>query len=128
MFSLGSSGAPQIAARLDSLLRALEDHERVGQIFLAGAQAMRDDAKSRVDVRTGHLRDNIFAAARRTSRYPMAVVGVRWKDVPYCWDVEFGTTKMAARPFLRPAAVAAAEAALERAAEAGRAFLEAAVL
>jgi HK97 gp10 family phage protein len=115
----------------------------------AGAKVMMNAVKETAPVRTGELRANIRAFKRRgqpnEARYSVGVRGLTRKfgntpqnrrlrrvgkkyrvDGPgfYARFVEFGTSKMAARPFMRPAflantdrAIAAVKARLERAVE-----------
>lgn len=95
------------------------------------AKPMRDDAIARAPVDTGNLKANVYlyrdrnpAAVGANERY---IIGVRQKrrkyartqlnrrlgrigksfalrgDAYYWWFVEFGTERMSARPFLRPA-------------------------
>ena len=94
----------------------------------AGARVFRDAAKQTVPVRTGLLKASITAFKRRgpdnVAKHTVGVRGVRLKyantaenrrkrrvgkkyqaDGPafYGKFVEFGTSKMAAKPFMRPA-------------------------
>ena len=104
--------------------------EKLGEKVLngalyAGAKLVVDDAKVKVPVRTGELRRNIRARRatkkQRGDLTAAVVVGVRRltkkqiasirkkkgrenaSDAFYWRFLEFGTSKMAARPFLRPA-------------------------
>jgi HK97 gp10 family phage protein len=105
----------------------------------ATAAVFRDEAKSLAPVATGNLRDHISifkrAADGNTAHYAIGVrpiklnakskkvlrilkraTGKRTSIVgdPYYWRfIEFGTSKMAARPFLRPAFESQKSAALE---------------
>jgi HK97 gp10 family phage protein len=73
-------------ADLPEVRRALEEM----------AEAGAADARRRVPVDTGRLRDGIRAEATED--------GARWgvEGVPYADDVEFGTFDTRAQPFLRP--------------------------
>lgn len=80
----------------------------------AGAEVIRKDAVSRVPVDTGRLKKSIykkqireksnnlqqtfFVGARNGKKYRQAD-----KDAYYWRFLEFGTSKLPARPFLRPA-------------------------
>lgn len=118
------------------------------------AKIIRDDAEARAPVLTGNLRANIYVYRDRNPRASTGaaeryLIGVRTKkrryadtrlnrrmrrvgknftirgDAFYWWFVEFGTSKIGARPFLRPAfeqnkhkAVAEFTTALSRAVDA----------
>ena len=91
--------------------------------LLSGAKLVVDDAKRRAPLLTGELRRNIRAIPnRRDKRYAATVdIGVRKltkkqlrklrmkasranASDPFYWRfLEFGTSRMRARPFLRPA-------------------------
>lgn len=103
----------------------------IRRALFKAAKPMRDDAQARAPVATGNLRANVYmyrdrnpAAVGANERY---IIGVRQQrrkyartqlnrrlgrigksyalrgDAYYWWFVEFGTEKMAAQPFLRPA-------------------------
>ena len=69
----------------------------------AAAKPVVEEAKKRVPVRTGKLRDNIVKSVSASGkRGAFARIGFRRKAF-YGQFVETGTSKMPARPFLRPA-------------------------
>lgn len=122
-FTLEITGLREMADKVKRLSESLDDPDKLSPMFLAGAQVIRDRAKAIAPRRTGLLADNIFAGKRRT-KAPSAVVGIRRKKVPYCWFVEYGTPKMAAQPFMRPAAQGAAGEVLQKAYDVGRGIVE----
>lgn len=65
---------------------------------LAAALAIEAHAKTIVPVRTGNLKNSIQTWREGPGMY---AVGTHVEYAPY---VEFGTRRMAARPYLRPAA------------------------
>ena len=69
----------------------------------AGGLVIREAAKARVPVDEGELRDGLHVVMRTEGGQPVAKVATAKKTF---WGhfIEFGTVKMAARPFLRPAA------------------------
>jgi HK97 gp10 family phage protein len=82
--------------RIPALLAAVEANSRAA--VKATADKIRDDAKARVPVDTGFLRDSIVSESVTAGKEAEVWV---WAD--YGIHVEFGTYKMAARPFLTPA-------------------------
>jgi HK97 gp10 family phage protein len=78
----------------------------------SGVQAVFDDtaqrvvtrAEDRVARRTGLLHASIGWRSRPRSL--AAVVGIEGPDAYYWKFIEYGTVKMSARPFMRPAAMA----------------------
>lgn len=68
----------------------------------AAANVVRDEARRRAPVRTGNLRRNIATSVSVRRGQGSATVGPKPKAY-YGMFVELGTSKMAARPFLRPA-------------------------
>lgn len=98
----------------------------------AGARVIRDAAKENVPVDTGLLKSQIYAARRRTPEH-VATYSIRVRakgkvtkvrrlkgkyttaapPPVYGKFLEFGTSKMAARPWLRPALLSNADKAIE---------------
>lgn len=72
--------------------------QRAEATVLAVALAVEAHAKTIVPVRTGNLKNSIHTWREGPSHY---AVGTTVEYAPY---VEFGTRRMAARPYLRPAA------------------------
>lgn len=125
-------GLDQIVARLRALPEAVSG-KNGGPLRVALAKAaalVRDDAKAHAPVDTGALRDNIIMYRDRdpaqigaAEHYRVGVrrikltrkvkallrrirksASIRIKEDAYYWRfIEFGTSKMKARPFLRPA-------------------------
>lgn len=82
------------------------------ELLRKAGKPMLDDARARAPARTGKLRKNIYLARARdsTQQSPLIVIRVRRrgkagdpKNAYYWLFQELGTSKMAARPFLRPA-------------------------
>jgi HK97 gp10 family phage protein len=61
------------------------------------------EAEYGVPIRTGALKKSIQKEVKFTG--VGKIRGKIWTDSPYCLHVEFGTYKMQARPFMRPAFV-----------------------
>jgi HK97 gp10 family phage protein len=80
---------------------------------VAGGTLLRDEAKHYAPVDTGTLRDSIYLAFKdNKSNEQQIVYSVSWnsRTAPHGHLIEFGTYKMAAKPFLRPAYDAAPRA------------------
>ena len=117
-------GLRELQAAMRELPKNL-DRRILNAALMGGARLMVNHAKASVRVDTGTLRRNIRARpVRPVSHSATVIVGVRKlskKQIaafkkktgksgsanpsdPYYWRfVEFGTSKMSARPFLRPA-------------------------
>ena len=94
------------AAELDKVLKALP--KRMGERALvaavrAGANIIRDEARARVPVGTGRLRDEIVVKRIRTGQASLTMRLGPLRSSFYGMFFEFGTSIQAARPFLRPA-------------------------
>ncbi|WP_438396486.1 HK97-gp10 family putative phage morphogenesis protein [Caballeronia sp. DA-9] len=76
------------------------------QAAVAGARVFLEEERIRIPVRTGKGRDSLVVAydADVSLEGVIASYIVTWtKDAYYLRFVEFGTSKMAAKPFKRPA-------------------------
>lgn len=118
----------KLTAKLDGLTKAAEDAARPAA--QAGAEVFYNEVKQRVPVSAaphksgkktyspGTLRKAIYQAfADKESGDGKAVYRISWNKTHafYGRFVEFGTSKMAAKPFLRPAYDAARQKALKAA-------------
>jgi len=92
-------GITRLTAKLNALDAALPDAEeaKMRQALLR----IERDAKQIVPVDTGNLKGSIESRVIRNS--DGEVVGVVGSNVRYAPFIEFGTSKMSAQPFLRPA-------------------------
>jgi len=100
---------------LDDLAKAVEElkgrvsGKEVQDILLSGAFVIRDEARARVPVDTGRLRENIIATRGKPKGDETDVlVGVKYgKDgAPHAHLVEFGSSVQFPKPFFRPAVAA----------------------
>lgn len=94
--------------QLDRQLHSLPDKvagRALAAAVRAGARVVRDAARERAPVQTGTLQANIVIRNERSGSdaEKTALVAVRNHPAYYWRFVEFGTRKMAAHPFLRPA-------------------------
>lgn len=77
----------------------------------AGGQVILDDASRRVPVRTGRLKKSLRVKVRKSSRHgAIAKIGT---NAPHAHLLEFGTVRMGARPYMRPAFDSKREAAVD---------------
>jgi HK97 gp10 family phage protein len=115
--------------RLDTVIRSKE----VVQIFQLCGDFVADAARELVHVRSGELRDAIFARAYTRDTVPYVIIGVELvpKDghagVPYGHRIEFGGAGHPAYPFLRPAAEQSHEQIMRIAGEALTKLIQGAV-
>lgn len=138
MASITVSGLDEIGRALKDFPQIIGQKYLRRATFTAAA-LIESDAISRAPVRTGALRDHIAIFKRssdgNTAHYAIGVRGIRLNrkikkvlrilrrangtrtaiagDTYYWKYLEFGTAKMAARPFLRPAFEAQKEAATQ---------------
>ncbi len=84
----------------------------------AAAQVFYEETKQRVPVETGRLKSSIYQVfSKDNSGDGVAVYHISWnrRKAPHGHLVEFGTSKSAARPFLRPAFESVKESAVDAA-------------
>jgi HK97 gp10 family phage protein len=74
--------------------------EDVQQVVAETAYNIEADAKRLVPVDTGHLRRSISTELNMVTKGYQATVGT---NISYAQYIEFGTSKMDAKPFLIPA-------------------------
>ena len=106
-----------IALQVEGIEQRLKDAIRPAAY--AGAMVYYNEVRMRAPYRTGRLRDSIYIAHSDDNSQPgvRETYHVSWnkKQAPHGHLLEYGTRRMAARPFLRPAhdaAKARAEAAV----------------
>lgn len=76
--------------------------KQLKDILIKPAYVIRDEAKDLVPVRTGTLRDAIYATRGPEDKRGV-IVGVNGKKAPYAKYVEKGTSRTPAHPYFRPA-------------------------
>lgn len=105
------------ARELDQLLRQLPEKMAASALnssVRAGAKVIFDEAKARVPVDTGSLRDSIrIQKVKESGKTVVFKVGPD-KDRWYGIFTEFGTSLRAATPWLRPAFDVMAQKALDK--------------
>lgn len=126
--SVNLIGLGGLQAEFEKLAKAV-GNKVVRDAVMAGARVARDKARASAPVRSGKLKKNITVTRLKQSETPGgATAGIRVKkpsgktakarkrsgkkrkgnrfeyDAPYYWKfLEQGTSKMAAKPFIRPA-------------------------
>lgn len=101
-FSVTLSGFPELADSLEHLADSETVQEILGSAVVQGGVIVVTDAKRRVPVDTGNLQRSIHLEYATDAGDKQAAVEVG-TDVDYGKYVEFGTSRMAAQPYLRPA-------------------------
>lgn len=95
-------GDKEILAYLKTLDKEVKDI--LSEAAEAGAKIVYDDAKSKVPVDTGNLRDSIeMKEGKKTEKRAIWQVIINLKKAFYGAFVELGTKDRPARPFLRNA-------------------------
>lgn len=79
-----------------------------------GANVVRDEARAKAPVRTGNLKRKIRTRERSEEAGNMRFAVEVPRGAFYGLFLEYGTSKMAAKPFMRPAAENKTEAAVTK--------------
>lgn len=101
-------GIPELAKAIEKLQKKVSGDE-VRKVLMAGAMEIRDEARERAPEDTGRLKRNVIATYGKNRVSPKdeidVLVGVKYgKDGGnHAHLIEFGTSKMPAQPFFRPA-------------------------
>lgn len=66
-------------------------------------QTVQVDAISMCPVDTGHMQSKIHTELEVTQKGFVATCGINGEDCDYAGFVEYGTSRMSAQPFMRPA-------------------------
>jgi HK97 gp10 family phage protein len=110
------TGGKEIEARLRELGGAVSGRLGVNATK-AGARVIAAAARQRVPVRTGRLKKGITVVGDddlRRQGGSMRAAYATVKGVPYAHIVELGSSRMAAKPFLRPALDEYGQAAVDK--------------
>lgn len=93
------TGVKELQAKLLTISTKLPSI--VAQAVSEGAGVVENSAKSKVRVKTGNLKNSIEQKNKTQTSSKVSVdIGT---DVDYAAPNEYGTSKMSAQPFLRPA-------------------------
>lgn len=96
------SGEKELLRKLKSLSDEIAG-EYLKEAVLKGAEVIRQEASNKAPRRTGKLAANIIKEVKEIERDSATVEIGPAKEVFYGLFVERGTSRMQARPFLRPA-------------------------
>lgn len=97
---------------MDSLISKIENMGKVGtrienNTLKKAGQIIVDEAKNNVSVRTGNLKEGLkVSGVRKKDGKKFVLAGIQKGDnskIFYGKFLEFGTSKMSARPFMAPA-------------------------
>lgn len=106
------------AKEVEVVLRRLPNQVRgrvLRAVAMSGARVLRDAARQNAPVESGTLRESIVARGeRRAGRHEVRVKVGPLRTAFYGLFQEFGTSRLAARPWLRPAFEASKVEALRR--------------
>jgi HK97 gp10 family phage protein len=94
-------GLKDIQDRLARIVSNVTGRE-MKAVYVEAAGIVADDIRARAPEDTGLLKRAIFVGSGDLNK-PNALVGVGYRKAPHAHLVEYGTVKMAARPFVRPA-------------------------
>jgi phage protein, HK97 gp10 family len=112
-------GAQQIRDAFGYVQKAMEG--ALEDIAWAGALPIMNEARALAPVKTGNLRRSIHIET--TEKSPTRVVASVGPHVDYAIYLEYGTRRMHARPFLRPAFDGKQKEAQQAMADAAKQFI-----
>lgn len=98
------AGAEQLKRTYKAVAQVFDDTDpRLKAVILVPARAMTADASNLAPMgKTGNLKKSLYATVGGAKQRGV-LMGVKTKKAPYARFVEFGTVKMPAQPFFRPA-------------------------
>jgi HK97 gp10 family phage protein len=104
MVTITIEGGAELARRLNAMSVAAEK-KILNAVLMEAAEPIRKEAERRAPVGefAPHIAQNVVDVIPRGTRDERSVEIGPAKGFPYGLFLEFGTVKMAARPFLRPA-------------------------
>jgi HK97 gp10 family phage protein len=129
-------GIPELQAKVALILDRATGNE-AKKVWMKAALVLRDEARDLAPVIKipkpnprpwqvpGTLKAAIFAAYGDTSK-PNVIVGVNYRKAPQAHWIEFGTSNIAAQPYMRPALTATRSMMVAMIAEGYKALIEAA--
>jgi HK97 gp10 family phage protein len=96
-------GVAEFKKTLEAVGAALDDRDpKVKAVILGPSMVTVERSKNLIHNVTGTLASAVYATVGGKTQRGV-LLGVRKKKAPYAGYVEFGTSKMTARPYFRPA-------------------------
>lgn len=92
---VNSRGLADFKNRIDDAVRRMESE--IGGMLQDEAENLRDEIVSRAPVRSGELAGSVQVVETGPHSFIVEI------DAPHALHVEYGTSKMEAQPFIRPA-------------------------
>lgn len=109
-YSLGFEGMAKVQKRIRTIMDESAGKD-MKEAYLQGAIVIANEAKLRAPLGpTGNLKRGVFAA-RGDPNKRNALAGMNYRIAPHAHLVEYGTVKMVARPYFRPAITTKKDAA-----------------
>lgn len=99
--SVQIEGWEELEAKLREVAATINTGELLENALMEGAEIVRSAIAAQAPVRTGQLRDSIEISKKGREKYSVRI-GPSGQGF-YGRYLEYGTSKMAARPFVRPA-------------------------
>lgn len=99
--TLQVKGLGALARKLDAVGKGVRNATTDGMITVL--ERMKEDAEALVPVRTGKLWKSIDYSVEQVPSNIGPIEGELFANTEYAQYVEYGTSRMAAQPFIRPA-------------------------
>jgi len=101
-FKLRTRGFKDLLNNFDKIEKAITDNAE--EILRSAAEIFLGAAKSKVSVESGDLKESLEIKKLAFEENEIKIgVGPVGEDIFYWFFVEYGTSRMSAKPFLRPA-------------------------
>ena len=98
-------GIDRLETRIGLIVAAAKDADKLEKVLLEGAEEVANSARNKAPLGpTGNLKRGIRATLlSRLNGQPGAGAGANYRIAPHAHLVEYGTSRSAPHPFLRPA-------------------------
>lgn len=96
-------GSEELNSKFEKIVEAM-GYDKVEDILYKKAEIVRDTIRDKAPLGpTGNLRRSAMAKRMPPGRVPIVIAGIDRRIAPHAHLLEFGTVKMSAKPFFRPA-------------------------